>query len=91
MGDAFSNAALIAWLSETGAKHVILLGAQTDQYVTATVEGAMNARVGVMVLSDTHSTWDLNGETTLEIIARQSLVFAHTGLGLVTSDTLTRS
>src|SRR3569623_1164932 len=39
VGDAFSQPALVQWMEAMGAGEVILLGAQTDQCVAATVKG----------------------------------------------------
>jgi nicotinamidase-related amidase len=43
---------------EQGADEVVLLGAQTDHCVAATVTGAIKAGLKVTVVSDGHSTWD---------------------------------
>ena len=89
VGDAFSNTALGQWVSDLGAEEVVLLGAQTDQCVAATVTGAVKAGLKVTVVSDAHSTWDLQGETAEEIIARHNAAFARSGVNLVTTRSLT--
>ena len=89
VGDAFSNAALAAWVAELGAGEVILLGAQTDACVAATVTGALAAGLEVTVVSDAHGTWDFGGETADEIIARHNAAFAAAGAKLVTTRSLT--
>jgi nicotinamidase-related amidase len=89
VGDAFSNAALAKWVAEQGADEVVLLGAQTDQCVAATVTGAIEAGFKVTVVSDAHSTWDLRDETAEEIIARYNAAFATAGVNLVTTQSLT--
>ena len=91
VGDAFSNAALGQWLAEHGADEVVLLGAQTDHCVAATVTGAIEAGLRVTVVSDAHSTWDYAGETAEEIIARHNAAFATAGVNLVTAEALTEA
>jgi nicotinamidase-related amidase len=56
VGDAFSNAALAEWVADQGAGEVVLLGAQTDHCIAATVKGAIAAGLEVTVVSDAHST-----------------------------------
>jgi nicotinamidase-related amidase len=89
VGDAFSNAALARWVADQGADEVVLLGAQSDQCVAATVTGAIKAAFRVTVVSDAHSTWDCGGETAEEIIARHNAAFATAGVNLVTTQSLT--
>ena len=91
VGDAFSNPALAPWVADQGAAAVILLGAQTDHCVAATVAGALSAGLGVTVVSDAHGTWDFAGETAPEIIARHNLAFAAAGAALATTEALTGS
>lgn len=88
VGDAFSNVALAKWVSDQHAGEVVLLGAQTDHCVVATVRGAIEAGLRVTVVSDAHSTWDLGGETAGEIIARHNAAFAALGATLVTTRAL---
>jgi nicotinamidase-related amidase len=87
--NAFSNAALREWVVKQGADEVVLLGAQTDQCVAATVKSAVEAGFRVTVVSDGHSTWDFGGETAEEIIARYNAAFIATGVNLVTAQSLT--
>jgi nicotinamidase-related amidase len=89
VSDAFSNAALAQWVAAQGANEVVLLGAQTDQCVAATVTGAIKAGLKVTVVSDAHSTWDSGGETAEEIIARHNAAFTTAGVNLVTTQSLT--
>lgn len=89
VGDAFSNPALAKWVAEQGAGEVILLGAQSDHCVAATVKGAIAAGLEVTVVSDAHSTWGYGGESAEEIIARHNEAFAAAGARLVTSRSLT--
>jgi nicotinamidase-related amidase len=87
--DAFSNAALAEWVAVQGADEVVLLGAQSDQCVAASVTGAIKAGLRVTVVSDAHSTWGFGGETAEEIIARHNAAFAAAGVNLVTTQSLT--
>jgi len=89
VGDAFSNIALTEWVVNQGADEVVLVGAQTDQCVAATVTGAIEVGFRVTVVSDAHSTWDFGGETAQEIIARYNAAFTTAGVNLVTTESLT--
>jgi nicotinamidase-related amidase len=72
-------------LREIGADEVILLGAQTDQCVAATVQGALSSGYVVTVVADAHSTWDWGGETATQIIARHNQDFAAIGVRVLTT------
>ncbi len=89
VGDAFSNPAFAKWVAGQGAGEVILLGAQTDACVAATVKGALEAGLRVTVVSDAHSTWPYRGETADQIIARHNADFAAAGVNLVATGALT--
>lgn len=89
VGDAFSNPELVAWIEAQGADEVVLLGAQTDQCVAATVTGALAAGLKVTVVADAHSTWDWAGETAPQIIARHNAAFAQAGARVVSTAELT--
>jgi len=89
VGDAFSNPAVGDWVAGQGAGEVVLLGAQTEHCVAATVKGALAAGLCVTVVSDAHGTWDFGGETAAQIIARQNAAFADAGAALVTAGELT--
>jgi len=89
VGDAFSNASLAEWVANQGAAEVVLLGAQTDQCVAATVTGAIKSGFRVTVVSDAHSTWDFGGETAEQIIARHNAAFTAAGVNLMTTQSLT--
>ncbi|UVK37716.1 isochorismatase family protein [Mesorhizobium sp. AR10] len=89
VGDAFSNAALGEWVAGQGAGEVVLVGAQSDFCVAATVKGAFAAGLGVIVVSDAHSTLDSPSETAAEIIARHNADFSSAGVTLVTTKSLT--
>ena len=89
VGDAFSNAELGAWIEAQGAEGVVLVGAQTDHCVAATLKGAVAAGLAVTVVADAHSTWDYGGETAPQIIARHNAEFASAGARVVTTAALT--
>jgi len=89
VGNAFSNAALAQWVAGQGAGDVVLVGAQTDFCVAATVKGAFAEGLGVTVVSDAHSTLDSDKEKAPAIIARHNEVFAGQGVRLVTTAELT--
>ncbi|GLS39241.1 isochorismatase [Mesorhizobium tianshanense] len=86
--DAFSNAALGEWVAGQGAGEVVLVGAQTDFCVAATVKGAFALGLGVTVVSDAHSTLDSANETAGQIIARHNAAFADAGVNLVRTKAL---
>ncbi|MFD2054654.1 isochorismatase family protein [Mesorhizobium calcicola] len=89
VGNAFSNAALGDWVAGQGAGAVVLLGAQTDFCVAATVKGAMARGLGVTVVSDAHSTLDNAAESARQVIARHNGEFVEAGVDLVTTKALT--
>jgi len=83
VGDAFAETDLAARLETLGTRQVILLGAQTDQCVNATFKGAVARGLDITVVGDTHSTWDWNGETAEQIIARYNSRFEAEGAKVV--------
>ena len=87
--NAFGSAALVEWVAGQGVDEVVLLGAQSDQCVAATVKGAIKAGLKVTVVSDAHSTWGYGGETAEAIIARHNAEFAAAGVNLMTTQSLT--
>jgi len=89
VGDSFSQPAFVDWVAGQGAGEVILMGAQTDACVAATVKGAMERGLKVTVVGDAHSTWPWNGETAEQIIARHNALFAVAGARVVTAAELT--
>ena len=89
VGDAFSQPALVGWVAGQGVDEVVLLGAQSDKCVAATVKGGLARGLKVTVVSDAHSTWDYNGETADEIIARQNREFEAAGARLAMTESLT--
>lgn len=89
VGNAFSNPALGEWVAEQGAGEVVLVGAQSDYCVAATVKGAFAQGLGVTVVSDAHSTLNSPSETAAQIIARHNADFASAGVTLVTTKALT--
>lgn len=85
IGNAFSNPELAEWVAGQGAKDVVLIGAQTDFCVAATVKGALAEGLGVTVVSDAHSTLDSIEEKAPDIIARHNDAFAGQGARLTTT------
>lgn len=79
VGDAFSNPQLEVWLRDQGVDTVLLVGAQSDCCVSATVKGALAKGFAVMVDGDAHSTWPSGGKTADEIIAACNAEFASLG------------
>jgi len=67
----------------------VLLGAQTDFCVAATVKGAFAEGLGVTVVSDAHSTLDGDRETAPDIIARHNEAFETQGARMATTAELT--
>jgi nicotinamidase-related amidase len=88
VGDSFSQPALVAWIEQLEAGAVILLGAQTNQCVAATLKGALERGLKVTVVADAHSTWDFNDETAGQIIARHNAQFAEAGADMVLTEQL---
>lgn len=89
--DAFTNPELGEWIAGQGAGEVILLGAQTDFCIAATMRGAMSAGLAVTVVSDAHSTLDSPVESASDIIIRHNREFAAAGARLATTSALTAS
>ena len=89
VGDAFSNPELEAWLRDRGAETVILVGAQSDYCVSATVKGALAKGFEVFVEGDAHSTWPSGGKSADEIIAACNDAFAEAGATVTTVAKLT--
>lgn len=85
VGNAFSNPELAEWVAGQGAKDVVLIGAQTDFCVAATVKGALAEGLGVTVVSDAHSTLDSIEEKAPDIIARHNEAFAGQGARMTTT------
>ena len=90
VGDAFSNPALGEWVDGEGARAVVLLGAQTDHCIAATVGGALARGLGETVVGDAHSTVAFSDETVPEIIARHNTQFRDAGAAVVSTAELTQ-
>jgi nicotinamidase-related amidase len=88
VGDAFTNPDLGTWLDGLQARNVVLVGAQTNFCVAATVNGAILRGLAVTVVSDAHSTLDLPDEPAQAIIDRYNAQFAEAGVTLVPSEAL---
>lgn len=89
VGDAFSQPALGDWLDAQGADELILMGAQSDFCIAATLEGALRRGLRVTVVGDAHSTCDSGGETAATIIARQNRAFEAAGATVTNAAELT--
>jgi nicotinamidase-related amidase len=89
VGDAFSQPSLGEWIDAQGAAELILLGAQSDHCIAATVGGALARGLRVTVVGDAHSTCDSAGETAAAIIARQNHAFAAAGATVINAAELT--
>jgi len=83
VGDAFAETDLAARLEALGTREVILLGAQTDECVNATFQGAVARELDITVVADTHSTWGWGGQTAEQIIARHNGLFEAAGARVV--------
>jgi nicotinamidase-related amidase len=92
IGDAFSNPDLAEWLARQNADEIMLIGAQTNFCIAATLNGAIEAGLKVTIVSDGHSTVDLPDENAERIILRYNTQFAEAGARLVkTADVLAGS
>lgn len=89
VADAFSNPELGDWLARRKAGALVVLGAQTEFCIAATVSGALRAGLAVTVVSDAHGTRDDGGETAAQIIARHNAAFAAEGVRLAATAALT--
>jgi nicotinamidase-related amidase len=87
VGDAFSQPLLVEWLKP--ARHVVLLGAQSEYCVAATTSGALGRGLSVTVVEDAHSTWPSQGRSAEEIIAEQNQNFAKLGAHVVAASAVT--
>jgi nicotinamidase-related amidase len=84
IGDAFPETRLAEWLREVEADEVVLMGAQTDECVNATFQGAKARGLSMVVVADGHSTYpNQAGESAAEIIARHNAAFAAAGARVV--------
>src|SRR6185437_7229654 len=90
VGDAFSQPALGDWMDAQGAGALVLLGAQSDHCIAATLGGALARGLKVTVVGDAHSTCDSGGETAATIIARQNRAFEAAGAEVVSTAELTK-
>lgn len=88
IGNAFSNRDLGDWLAQQGADRVVVLGAQSEFCIAATIAGALGAGLGVTVVCDAHGTRDDGAETAAQIVARHNAMFAMAGARLATTSEL---
>ncbi|KAJ3356540.1 Cysteine hydrolase [Entophlyctis luteolus] len=89
VGDAFSNPALLQWLTtEKNVDRVVLVGAQTDMCVYATTVGGIREGLKVTVVSDAHSTFHDGKRTAEEIINEYNLKYAEAGATVIATAAL---
>lgn len=91
VGDAFSNPEFAKWVADQQTEEVVLVGAQSDFCVAATVKGAHARGLKVTVVSDAHSTVDQPTEAAETIIARKNAEFEAAGVTLLSTQTLAGS
>ncbi|OHV82286.1 isochorismatase family protein [Rhizobium sp. LCM 4573] len=91
VGDAFSNPDFARWVDDQQAGEVILVGAQSDFCVAATVKGAHARGLKVTVVSDAHSTVDQPTEAAERIIARKNAEFEAAGVNLLSTQAFANS
>jgi len=85
VGDAFSNPELVRWIGALDMPEVIVLGAQSDYCIAATVKGGLARGIAVTVVSDAHSTCPSATQSADEIINDHNLMFERLGARLVSS------
>jgi nicotinamidase-related amidase len=75
-GDSFEETALETVLSRLGVGHLVVVGAQTDQCIRATLHGSLVRGYDATLVSDAHTTED----ATQWGAPPPDLVIAHTNL-----------
>ncbi|GGG75850.1 cysteine hydrolase family protein [Paenibacillus radicis (ex Gao et al. 2016)] len=68
--NAFLDTDLHERLQQSGIRHLILAGMQSEYCVEATCKGAIGLGYSVTLVTDAHSTWDNAESTAPAIIAR---------------------
>lgn len=91
VGDAFSNPEFARWVDDQQTSEVVLVGAQSDFCVAATVKGAHARGLKVTVVSDAHSTVDQPDEAAERIVARKNAEFEAVGVNLLSTQGLVGS
>ncbi|KAI9328507.1 isochorismatase hydrolase [Obelidium mucronatum] len=81
--DAFSNPRLHAWLTEARAAQLVVVGAQTDFCIDGTTRGALKLGWDVVVVADTHSTYDNGAATASELVAKYNALFVEAGASVM--------
>lgn len=84
--DAFHETTLSTALAATGAKRLIVTGAQTEVCVDATCRRAFSLGFEVTLVSDAHSTWDGATLTADQIIRHTNQTLARRFVRLVSSE-----
>ncbi len=87
-GNAFTSVALVDWITAIDPPDVILVGAQSEHCVTATLHGAMARGLAVTVIADAHSSWDDGHRSAAQIIAECNTAFTAAGARLMTTASL---
>jgi nicotinamidase-related amidase len=90
VGDAFSNPEVVGWVDGGGSGEVVLLGAQSEMCVAATIRGALARGLKVTVVGDAHGTWPSGEATADAIIARENAAFEAAGAKVTTTAALTQ-
>jgi len=75
-GDSFESTTLESVLAELGVGRLVVVGAQTDACIRATLHGALVRGYDAMLVSDAHTTEDLSAWGA----PPPELVIAHTNL-----------
>ena len=61
-GDSFEETPLTDVLTEVGAEHLVVAGAQTDACIRSTIHGALVRGYDVTLVSDCHTTGEIPAE-----------------------------
>jgi nicotinamidase-related amidase len=79
-GDSFVETELGDVLTDLGAEHLVIAGAQTDACIRSTLHGAVLRGYDVTLVSDCHTTGELPAEYTggEQISARTKINFTNT-------------
>ncbi|CAN5857397.1 cysteine hydrolase family protein [soil metagenome] len=81
-GDSFEHTKLEAVLDSAGVGRLVVVGAQTDACVRATLHGGIVRGYDVILVSDAHTTEDQTSwgaPPPAQVIAHTNLYWSHTG------------
>lgn len=84
--DSFHETTLSTELVKSGAKHLVVAGAQTEICVDTTCRRAYSLGFDVTLVSDAHSTWDNDTITADQIIRHTNETLAEWFVRLVPCD-----